>query len=141
MNIVTGVFVEAAMRKGREDQDNFLINNVRELFRSIFADGSGRITWIDFESHLDERVMQDYFVAVDLDRSEAKGLFHLLDMDGNGFIDVNEFLSGCLRLRGPAKSLDMQLLLRENRRALQKVLGKLTDVFDTLSGNETVKAV
>merc|ERR1712100_18992 len=128
MNIVTGVFVEAAMRKGREDQDNFLINNVRELFRSIFADGSGRITWIDFESHLDERVMQDYFVAVDLDRSEAKGLFHLLDMDGNGSIDVNEFLSGCLRLRGPAKSLDMQVLLREHRRTSSQCLTALNEI-------------
>merc|ERR1711920_1086137 len=36
-----------------------------------------------------------------------------LDLDGSGAIDAEEFLSGCLRLRGPAKALDLALLMRE----------------------------
>jgi len=114
MNIVTGVFVETAMRKGREDEDHFLINNVRALFQNVYGDSANKITWEDFEAHLDEKVMQDYFLAIDVDRCEAQGVFQLLDISDKGYIDADEFLSGCIRLRGPARSLDLQLLMRES---------------------------
>ena len=32
------------------------------------------------------------------------GLFLLLDADGNGAVDLDEFVNGCMQLRGPAKS-------------------------------------
>merc|ERR550537_1648760 len=69
-----------------------------------------------FESQVDRPNMKEYFRAIDVDPSEAKGLFRLLDMDGSGTINAEEFLNGCLRLRGPAKALDLALVMREMRR-------------------------
>merc|ERR1712228_849165 len=65
--------------------------------------------------------MQEFFKAIDVDQSEAKGLFHLLDLDNSGSVSAEEFINGCLRLRGPAKSLDLALLIQEVRIALSQL--------------------
>lgn len=121
MNVVTGVFVESAIKSAKEDKDTFMINNMREVFRSANGGITGVMTWETFERQLDKPMMQAYFRNIDVDPSEAKGLFQLLDLDGSGFIDCEEFLSGCIRLRGPAKALDMALLMHEVRRMTVKI--------------------
>merc|ERR1712194_336505 len=45
-------------------------------------------------------------------------LFRLLDADGNGEVDIEEFCEGCLRLKGDAKSFDIHCLMYENQRML-----------------------
>lgn len=125
MNIVTGVFVDAALQSAREDKDYFIINNVRELFAHVKGEQAGLLTWEDFEFQLNagkkDSTVFEYFKAMDVDPSEAKGLFQLLDLDNDGSIDAEEFLSGCLRLRGPAKSMDLALLMHEVRRIANHV--------------------
>merc|ERR1712232_241655 len=83
----------------------------------VFLNAKGNMTdelsLEDFERQADESAMVEYFRAIDVDPSEAKGLFRLLDCKGDGRIDAEAFLSGCLRLRGPAKALDFALLLHE----------------------------
>merc|ERR1719498_1208064 len=94
---------------------------MREVFREANGGISGVMTWKTFESQLDKPNMQAYFRAIDVDPSEAKGLFRLLDLDGSGSIDAEEFLSGCLRLRGPAKALDLAILMHEVRKVHSKL--------------------
>mmetsp|Transcript_41370 Transcript_41370/g.119014 ORF Transcript_41370/g.119014 Transcript_41370/m.119014 type:complete len:699 (+) Transcript_41370:42-2138(+) len=128
MNIVTGVFVETALQRGREEKNVYMINQLRELFGVLDNNGNGTIAWTEVQENLDDPKLQAFFKDIDLDISEARGLFLLLDRDASGWIDADEFLSGCLRLRGPAKSLDMQLVMRElsdQRKAMHKLLGSL----------------
>merc|ERR1719330_1644341 len=113
LNIVTGVFVDAALSRRRKEKDLFMVNNLREFFIKMDMNRNGTISWEEFEAHLGEERLVAFFKDIDLCMSEAKGLFRLLDSDGSGFIDMDEFLSGCLNLRGPARALDMQLLMRE----------------------------
>merc|ERR1719499_447580 len=113
LNIVTGVFVDAALTRSKKEKDIFMINNLREFFNKMDMNRNGTISWDEFEAHLGEDRLVTFFKDIDLCMSEAKGLFMLLDGDGSGFIDMDEFLSGCLNLRGPARALDMQLLMRE----------------------------
>jgi len=110
MNIITGVFVDLGLRSAREDKDFFMINNVRELFEDT---GSLTLTRKEFENQMGKYQMQEYFKAIDVHPSEAKRVFRLLDMDDSGQIDATEFLDGCLRLRGPAKALDLAMLQHE----------------------------
>mmetsp|Transcript_76725 Transcript_76725/g.193713 ORF Transcript_76725/g.193713 Transcript_76725/m.193713 type:complete len:866 (+) Transcript_76725:65-2662(+) len=116
LNVVTGVVVESSILNAKADKDFFMINNVRELFKSADGRVSTEMTWDAFMSQLDRPEMRAYFKAMDLDPSEARGLFRLLDMDDSGRIDEEEFLNGCLRLRGPAKALDLALVMKEMRR-------------------------
>jgi len=125
MNLVTGVFVESALQRGREDKDSYMINHLKDLFGAMDMYSNGQISWSELEEHLGNPKLITFFKDVDIDTSEARGLFQLLDRDGSGTIDADEFLSGCLRLRGAAKAIDLQLVmceLSEQRRAFQKLL-------------------
>merc|ERR1712190_455439 len=91
------------------------------------------------EDHLQSEAVQEYFKAIDVDPSEAKHLFEMLDINGSGKIDLEEFLSGCLRMQGPAKALDLLLMTRESRRnddrvdrSLRSQEKQLARVFEVL---------
>eukprot|EP00929_Paragymnodinium_shiwhaense_P098394 TRINITY_DN5986_c0_g1_i1.p1 TRINITY_DN5986_c0_g1~~TRINITY_DN5986_c0_g1_i1.p1 ORF type:complete len:754 (-),score=142.23 TRINITY_DN5986_c0_g1_i1:35-2296(-) len=113
LNVVTGIFVESVVKSTKADKDLFLISNARSLFESLEGGLHSHMTWELFESKLECQEMHEFFEAIDVDRSEAKGLFFLLDLDQSGAISAEEFLNGCIRLRGPAKALDLALLVQE----------------------------
>merc|ERR1712039_586933 len=112
MNIVTGAFVQSTIEKTKEDTDFFMVSSMSELF------GTAKeiLSWEDFSAKLYTPQMRAYFQAIDVDPSEAEGVFQLLDLNDQRAIDKDEFLNGCLRLRGPAKALDLALLMHEVRR-------------------------
>jgi hypothetical protein len=117
LNIVTGVFVQSSLENSKDDTDWVMIRNISSLIATIQQQSQvDSFSWVDFQQHLDRPQMRAYFEAIDVDPSEAEGVFKLLDLNGNGSIDTDEFLSGCLRLRGPAKALDLALLMHEVRR-------------------------
>eukprot|EP00928_Gymnodinium_smaydae_P077106 TRINITY_DN6028_c0_g2_i1.p1 TRINITY_DN6028_c0_g2~~TRINITY_DN6028_c0_g2_i1.p1 ORF type:complete len:609 (-),score=132.14 TRINITY_DN6028_c0_g2_i1:191-2017(-) len=115
LNVVTAVFVESVLKSQASDRDWMMVNNARALFESLEGGVHTAMTWDIFESKIDAPEMQDFFKAVNVDPSEARCLFDLLDMDGSGEISAEEFLNGALRFRGPAKALDVALLFREVR--------------------------
>merc|ERR1719265_847187 len=119
MNVVTGVFVEAALLSAKQDKDIYMVNHARDLFTALDTDGSGQLSWKEFKEQLHTKDMQEYFKAIDVDQSEAKGLFKLLDIRRSGNVDAEAFLSATFRLRGPAKALDLALLMHETRRMNQ----------------------
>jgi hypothetical protein len=113
LNVVTGVFVESVLKSAKADKDVFLVHNACELFASLEGGIQCLMTWDLFKNKLDAPQMQEFFKAINVDCSEAKGLFHLLDLDNSGSISAEEFLNGALRLSGSAKALDMALLIQE----------------------------
>jgi len=115
LNVVTGVFVESVLKSQATDRDLFMVSNARELFQSLDGGMRAHMTWETFESKLDAPQMQAFLKAIDVDPSEARGLFKLLDLDGSGEVSADEFLNGALRLRGAAKALDVALLIQEVR--------------------------
>jgi voltage-gated sodium channel len=141
MNVVTGVFVESVLKCAKSEKDLFMVNNARELFLSLDDGINTQMTWELFQSKLDAPQMQEFFKAIDVDKSEARGLFSLLDLDHSDTVSIEEFINGCLRLRGPAKSLDMALVIQEVRDAMG-TLRKLEEISSliqakTLQRNRT----
>merc|ERR1712032_324624 len=109
--------VHGGLRNAKEEEDFSMVNNVREMFMHTRNGAVTRsMTWGDFEVQIKCPQMQNYFKAIDVDPSEAKGVFELLDIDDSGTIDVQEFISGCVRLRGPAKALELAVLQHELHR-------------------------
>merc|ERR1719453_1534004 len=99
MNIVTSIFVENSMKSAQRDRD-FIIQNqmtkqytyvqdVKRLFREADTDNSGVMSWLEFEVLLKNHRVQAFFEALELDTTQARGLFTLLDMDATGYVDPN----------------------------------------------------
>eukprot|EP00929_Paragymnodinium_shiwhaense_P074714 TRINITY_DN38242_c0_g2_i1.p1 TRINITY_DN38242_c0_g2~~TRINITY_DN38242_c0_g2_i1.p1 ORF type:complete len:674 (+),score=102.42 TRINITY_DN38242_c0_g2_i1:97-2118(+) len=125
LNVITGVFCESAIESARLDsvlvQHQFIenrelfIHKVKELFGCLDKDGSGTISYHEMEDHLTSEQAVQLFAMLDLQISEVWELFKLLDTDGTSTIDIDEFVIGCMRLRGGAKALDMAKLSYEQK--------------------------
>merc|ERR1712178_489082 len=116
LNVVTGVFVDKAMACANHKEDDKLIGYLRTIFIKAEDSGDGEIAWEEFERNLHSDELKEYFKIIDVDISEAKNVFRLIDADGSGSVDPLEFVSGCLRLRGSAKAVELSLLMRETKK-------------------------
>jgi len=114
-NMMTGMFVQKAMQIAEETKDRDQANLLKDFcFKPDEVTGKiEEISWAKFEAMSRCPEMIEYFKVLNVEPSEAEDLFHLLDRDGGGMLDPAELVSGCLRLRGPAKCLDMCMLMRE----------------------------
>jgi len=135
LNVLTGIFVDAAFQAMMSDRDNIIqtqleekksmINLIRGVFEQSDSDNSGQVSMEEFQLLMKNHEMAAYLSAIGIDSSEAQGLFRLLDDDGSGSVSIDEFVTGFLRLKGSAKSVDMVMLLYENR----KISKKLNRIF------------
>mmetsp|Transcript_58150 Transcript_58150/g.180120 ORF Transcript_58150/g.180120 Transcript_58150/m.180120 type:complete len:730 (-) Transcript_58150:105-2294(-) len=117
MNVVTGVFVQTALQSAKDEEDAFLTDTIVRLFR--VNEGEMRFQTLhkeDIADALCNPTARKEWKAIDISPQEAHYLFTLLDIDSKGEVSFEEFLSGCLRLRGQAKSVDLLNLLQEFRR-------------------------
>jgi len=123
VNIITGVFVDTAMQQSQQDRESLIqdemhskesyVESMHKVFEEIDADGSGTISIEEFKGAIEDSRMVAYFNALGLEITDVQSLFLMLDRDQTGSIDVDEFLLGCMRLKGEARSLDLAKLLYE----------------------------
>lgn len=140
LNVITGVFVENTMSTVREDRELAInaelerekadVHDLRHLFFSVLKEihphldcSMDRI--ILSEPDFDHIVVHDrvraQFGVMGLDVNHAQALFRLIDLDGSGEIDLEEFVLGCMRMKGQAKSVEVAHLKYESNRMLRKL--------------------
>jgi len=132
LNVLTSVFVQRANDLVRLDRDliiqNQLVSNetfqreMKAIFEEVDKDDSGTINWDEFWEYMQHEDVQAYFVTQQLDTSDARELFNLLDVDGKGEVSIEDFVMGCTKLRGQARSSDVATLLRESKKTGQKTM-------------------
>ena len=91
------------------------------IFLEDDVDKSGTLSWSEFEFFLDDDEVKAYVIALDLDMASLGKIFDLLDTNGTGELDLMEFLDGCMRLEGVAKTIDVVLLRAEVDRLITKL--------------------
>jgi len=136
LNIVTSMFVDSAQQVSMKDREIMIQNeqaverqrflHIERFFMEADADASGFLSWEEFEGYLSDPDVRAYFKTMELDVSQAKALWILLDTDETNALSIGEFVEGCMRLRGNARSLDVALLLYEN----EKMISRLTAFMD-----------
>jgi len=147
LNVVTSVFVDSTMQRSQNDREFVVetelqgkqqfIDSMEQVFEELDSDGSGQIKLSSLENHLLDPQHNAYFSALCLDAKQVRKLFHLMDTDRSGGIDREEFIGGCLSLRGQAKNLDVAILQYETRRLGHLVL-RLGDHLDECLGHGSV---
>lgn len=121
LNVVTGVFCQSAIENAQKDHaavvQNILDNKeshlkkIRALFFKLGADDTGVVTFDMLQEQFSTPAVREYFESLGLDVSDAWSFFKLLDVDGGGAVEIEEFLLGCLRLRGQARAMDIAKLM------------------------------
>lgn len=132
LNVMTAVFCKRAIESAEQDEQNIMqrfhedqkrsrkcIEQLFHIFDGLEADGA--ITLCELENFFEQEEVRAMFQSLDLSARDSWTLFKLLDEAGNGDINLAEFMEGCLRLRGPAKALDIACVMDESRRIKRKV--------------------
>jgi len=109
--------------------------DIKTFFYEADKDRSGMLSLEEFEEHLKQDRVKAYFQALELDISQARALFMLLDVDGSNEVELEEFIGGCMRMKGDAKSIDVNMLLYENEKMIVKwthFMELCTDKFERI---------
>merc|ERR1711920_414159 len=70
----------------------------------------------------DEDEVQAYFAHLNLQVDRAWDIFRLIDFDKSGTVSLEEFVTGCLRLRGQARTVDVAQVTYDVARLQQKLV-------------------
>merc|ERR1712232_409685 len=142
LNILTGIFVNVAIQLSAMNREiaideaianrDSIVKEIVELFVEADVDGSGSLSWREFQNFVQDERIKAFFMALELDMSSLSTIFELLDTSGDGRLEALEFVEGCIKLRGGARKVDVTLLQNENTividklRDLEKCLTSLT---------------
>jgi len=120
MNVIGAVFVQQTMSVAQQDNDIMIVQKQRAaqsyrdklmaLFKALDDSGDGMLSRDEFEAMGTDPQLQAWMNALDINVHDLEGLFDLLD-SGDGYVSVDEFLTGAQRLQGVAKNIDMAHLM------------------------------
>lgn len=123
MNVVTGHFCQNAIESAQKNQELVIQEHIskkssyaaklQKLFNSIDVHCSGAITLVDLEQALANIQIRGFLESLEIDAADPWEIFSLLDSTGNHAVNLEDFVCGCLRLRGQATSLELAKLVRQ----------------------------
>jgi hypothetical protein len=122
LNIILGIFVDDAMKnllsdkeeKALEhaDEQRQLSDTLREICQEIDVGGDGKITTEEFNKAVTNAKFKNFLETMDFKASELRDLLNILCSGKyTEGINIEAFVSLCMRFRGPASCMDMQMVL------------------------------
>lgn len=111
-NVILGVLVVQAHNVVAEDTRSVLVQEQKQSERMLKAAGAvlhridvdktNLLTWDEFETLSSHQDIQDFLNWLDIDMNSAQKLYDALSSGGDGFVDIDQFLEGCTKVKGGA---------------------------------------
>jgi len=148
LNLITGIFVERAMKQAQPDRETLALQERRNdieihdllqaALQSVDTNNSGDIDYQELRQALVHPQWRASLTLLGVDIQRTADLFRIMSKSVNsGRLMISDFVERCMELRGPATSLGIETLVataRENERlnneirlqqgALQNTFGK-----------------
>mmetsp|Transcript_41825 Transcript_41825/g.94076 ORF Transcript_41825/g.94076 Transcript_41825/m.94076 type:complete len:699 (+) Transcript_41825:155-2251(+) len=152
LNILTGIFVENAMKLAQPDRETLALeqrkreiieaDEMMQLCEEMDMDQSGTINAQEVGAVLRSRRMRAHLAVLGLEIRDAEMFFKMLAaVTENDEVDIHSFVSGCMRMKGNATSLDLQglgfqtaLVHRTQKQCYEDLAGRLDLLYTTLGG-------
>lgn len=90
------------------------------MFREADTSGDGFIDFQEFKRMLEHPQLQVWLHQLEIQTDDLLGLFCMLD-DGDGEISLEEFETGIMKIKGIARSFDLNKLQRQVRKMNAKL--------------------
>jgi len=135
LNVVTGLYVDSAMKVSEQDENSVQEQTVEReeveklvnLFIEQNEEKSRLMSWTGFRSALKTKEMADFMACLEISLKDVKRVFKALAR--SGYVDVDEFVTACTKVRGDYKGIDQLALLTETRRNSARI-ADLFEYFD-----------
>lgn len=133
IRVISAVFLKDTLEAAQSDAEQLVVERMHKraayieqlegVFRAIDVTGTGMIGEERLSEILVNPRVKAYFQTIDLDLHEGTALFHLL-ANGEGEVTLDEFISGILRCKGPARAID-QVALHADLKHIEAKLDKI----------------
>eukprot|EP00929_Paragymnodinium_shiwhaense_P015583 TRINITY_DN12369_c0_g1_i1.p1 TRINITY_DN12369_c0_g1~~TRINITY_DN12369_c0_g1_i1.p1 ORF type:complete len:836 (+),score=150.79 TRINITY_DN12369_c0_g1_i1:237-2510(+) len=137
-NTITSLFVESTMVNADKDQQVVIqnalehteeyIDKLRGWFSSVDKDGNGCVTYDEFCEKLQDPEAMAFASTLNIELTDLKQFFAGLSHNGTRPVNLETFVVGCIRLRGPAKSMDLLELIFHEREATEEIRQQLSEL-------------
>jgi len=141
-NVLTGIFVENAMKWAKTDHDSMLAEQrekdskdakgLKQLLQ-LHGQKADTITWNEFESFTKNEPVLLYLASIGIEVHNTKAFFKLLlNSSGEDNLEIDAFVTGCMRMKGFATSIDLMALsyeislIHRNQKSIEELLSKFT---------------
>eukprot|EP00434_Breviolum_minutum_P000845 symbB.v1.2.000743.t1/scaffold36.1/size400579/15 len=131
VNVVNGVFVNTAVETAMHDKDvasmkqlqlqESIVQTLKQVFEEIDSNGTCLVSLEDIEVAMETRKLGGFLESMGISTQDMITLFMILDADKSGLLDLDEFVTGCMQLHGPAKSLQVAKMSHENKVTRQQL--------------------
>jgi len=101
-------------------------------------DQSDTITLVEFQEGLRRESVRVEFSKVGIEVPDADAFFCLLDTDGSNQLEIDEFVMGCLRLRGTANAVAYESAMQRMEVMLKTSMSVQSDVKRRLKKIESL---
>jgi len=130
LNVLTGVFVNSATSAASSEKEKKTLATLKNIFDDIDTDASGCLNQDEFTLLLGHKEIGVCLQSLNIPPSHASQLFQLIDADGSGSVQIQEFLQGCDRLQGSLKAMDFATFKIEHDHAVTKMDSFMTRMED-----------
>ncbi|CAL1167465.1 unnamed protein product [Cladocopium goreaui] len=124
VGVINGVFIQETFKVASSDNQIMMRQKersyklhemkMRQLFMEADTDGDGFVNADEWRELVSHPAVQLWLGSMDLDAADADGLYELIhDLDQDGDLTMDELIRGVARLKGTARSYDLQMLLRQ----------------------------
>jgi len=128
LNTITAVFIQCAFTRLEKDrvfamhqeaqQKQEYLLAAKEAFENMTGDCNGRALQEDMVLYLQDPEARAAFQKLHLDTDQVEKVFLLMGGNGADGITLQEFVTGCLQLRGAASSVHLELLHQDLKCAI-----------------------
>jgi len=140
LRIVYGVFLHVTFACASSDDETLIAKKEREMkkyankMHSLFLEmdnsGDGYLSRAEFGRVCQDPRVQTWLSAMELELDDADLVYDLTD-DGNDKLSASEMVMGFSKLKGPARSIDIQALIslvRQEGVLVRKAVEKLNQI-------------
>jgi voltage-gated sodium channel len=134
LNLVVSVIVEQTLTAARSNENRVAakearnqraeLDGLKEIFVLADEDGSGELDVHEFLAALENEEILWRMRQLDLPIDDAARLFTVIDGEGTRALTMEEFIDGCTKLKGPARSRDL-LAITAQADSLSKKMDEL----------------
>jgi len=118
LNVITGIFCQNAIDTYLQDTQNVIdahlaekqkmVDTLTEIFQGWDTQGIGLCSAAEFEARIQDKNLRNLLRSMDVDTRDAVALWKMFDVNGEGNINLDDFIHGCISLRGSAKAIHLE---------------------------------
>jgi len=135
LNVINAIFVNDAVDATQRDLDlrsqaelaenRVMLRRLATIFQHMEKDRRGVVSCEAFVGHMGNEEMKNQLSLLGLDWIDGVALFRFLDVDQRNYLTIDEFVMGCLRLKGEAILVDMDVEIKETKHLLMDIHNSL----------------